>query len=374
MRTKNSSVRSRQRGVTLVELMVALLLGLVLTGGFIQVFMSNRVTYQFNEGLSRLQENGRFAIDTLNFRTRMAGYYGCLSEIAIFNNLNDAGTLPFNFAEGLAGFEADGSDVGETVVAGSSNPANSTNEDDWTPSLPSELDGRVTPGSDVLVIRNISAASHALRSPFSDGDEVSVTASAAEYGVGDIAVVSDCQKASIFQITTVTTEGANEIKVAHAGGGENPGNAGALATWDTDQTYSAGAELMRAETYVYFVGAAAAGEPPGLVQGRLRTTGAGTAELVFEELVESVETMQVLYGLDSDGDGAVNEYEPADGVGDWTEVVAVRIGLLLRAPDEYGPEVDEAEYAVNGTTFDPADDRRVRQVFTTTIALRNRLP
>ena len=49
--------------MTMVELMVALLLGILLTGGTIQVFISNRATYAFNEGYARLQENGRFALD-----------------------------------------------------------------------------------------------------------------------------------------------------------------------------------------------------------------------------------------------------------------------------------------------------------------------
>jgi type IV pilus assembly protein PilW len=55
-------------------------------------------------------------------------------------------------------------------------------------------------------------------------------------------------------------------------------------------------------------------------------------------------------------------------------VVAVRIGLLMRAPDEYGAETDTSTYVVNETGFDPVNDRRVRQVFTTTTGLRNRLP
>src|SRR5690606_29784673 len=86
-KTTGSRCRPRQRGVTLVELMVAMLLGLILTGGAIQVFIGNRAAYDFNEGLARLQENGRFAIDSLSFRTRMAGYFGCLPDIPIHNNL-----------------------------------------------------------------------------------------------------------------------------------------------------------------------------------------------------------------------------------------------------------------------------------------------
>ena len=52
-----------QRGLTLVELMVAMLLGVFLIGGVMQIFISSKQTYRMQENLSRLQENGRFALD-----------------------------------------------------------------------------------------------------------------------------------------------------------------------------------------------------------------------------------------------------------------------------------------------------------------------
>jgi type IV pilus assembly protein PilW len=87
MNTQHTSFQRRaQLGVTVIELMVALLLGLLLTGGAIQVFVSNRATYGFNEGFARVQENGRFALDTLSYHARLAGYLGCLSDVPRYNN------------------------------------------------------------------------------------------------------------------------------------------------------------------------------------------------------------------------------------------------------------------------------------------------
>ena len=96
----------------MIELMIALLLGIILIGGAIQVFISNRATYAFNEGFARLQENGRFALDTLSYHARLAGYLGCLSDVPRYNNLNTPTTLPFNFEEGLRGYEAIGTNPG----------------------------------------------------------------------------------------------------------------------------------------------------------------------------------------------------------------------------------------------------------------------
>ena len=76
----STSPSRHQRGLTLVELMIAMLLGLFLLGGLLQIFISSKQTYRMQEGLSRLQENGRFAIDFMARDIRLAGYKGCSSQ------------------------------------------------------------------------------------------------------------------------------------------------------------------------------------------------------------------------------------------------------------------------------------------------------
>jgi type IV pilus assembly protein PilW len=365
-----NSIR-RQRGVTLVELMVALVLGLLITGGVLQVFAANRASYEFNDGLSRLQENGRFALDTLSYRLRLAGYFGCVWGVPVTNDLNSSTSFSFNYGEGLSGFEAAGTNAGDTFAAAATDPANSTTLTDWSPSLPADLSANVIPGSDVIVIRNGSATAHALITPFVDSNKVYADAATTDYAVGDIGVVSDCQKASVFQVTAVAAGGGG-IEVSHAATG-TPGNA--TAAWGTDQEYGNGAELLKAETWAYYVGQRVGGGPPALFQQRLEVDSAATtAALAPEELVANVDTMQVLYGIDAALDGAVDQYVSADAVADWSQVVTVRVSLVMRSPEEYGTETDDRTYDVNGTIFNPVDDRRERHVFTTTIALRNRLP
>lgn len=361
----------RQSGVTLIELMIAMLLGLLVTGGAIQIFISNRTTYAFNEGLSRLQENGRFALDTLGFRIRLAGHFGCLWGVPITNNLNGPTSFAFDFDEGLAGYEAIGTGVGDTFAPAASDPANSTVDTNWSPTLPAEIADSVVPGSDVIVVRNGSAGGNSLFTPFNTTTSAYADADAGEYQVGDIAVVADCQKASVFQVTAVTDTGSS-IQLDHTAAG-TPGNA--AATWSIDQEFGNGSEVLHGETWAYYVGAPAGGGPPALFQRRLEIDSSSTtAALVPEELVESVDTMQVLYGVDAALDGAVDQYVTADAVGNWDTVVTVRVSLVMRSPEEYGSEVDDRTYDVNELTFNPVDDRRERQVFATTVALRNRLP
>ena len=80
------SARSRQQqGLTLIEIMVALLIGAFLLAGVIQIFIVNKQTYRVQENLSRMQENGRFAIDYLSRYIRLAGYIA--NDPRIYNDI-----------------------------------------------------------------------------------------------------------------------------------------------------------------------------------------------------------------------------------------------------------------------------------------------
>src|SRR5690606_26200737 len=82
---------NRQQGMTLIEIMIALLIGAFLLGGVLQIFINSKQTYRMQEGLSRMQENGRFAMEFLEHDLRMAGFWGCLAPSSP-NNTDVAGT------------------------------------------------------------------------------------------------------------------------------------------------------------------------------------------------------------------------------------------------------------------------------------------
>ncbi|HEX8596814.1 MAG TPA: prepilin-type N-terminal cleavage/methylation domain-containing protein [Pseudomonas sp.] len=67
------------RGFGLVEIMVALVLGLVVTLGIIQIFAASRGTYVTQNSSARMQEDARFVLSKLIQEVRMAGMFGCLS-------------------------------------------------------------------------------------------------------------------------------------------------------------------------------------------------------------------------------------------------------------------------------------------------------
>jgi type II secretory pathway pseudopilin PulG len=87
---------SRQTGISMVEVLVALVISLFLLSGIVQVYLGNKTAYRFTEAVARIQENGRFAIESITQDLRMAGFFGCAmfdpeDTSNIVNNLNPSG-------------------------------------------------------------------------------------------------------------------------------------------------------------------------------------------------------------------------------------------------------------------------------------------
>ncbi|MGB5146970.1 MAG: prepilin-type N-terminal cleavage/methylation domain-containing protein, partial [Porticoccaceae bacterium] len=81
MRRERGAVQ-RQGGFSLVELMIALLLGLLLMSGIIAVYLEGKNNFVQDEAISRVQENGRFALRLLSREIAMGGFYGGATEPA----------------------------------------------------------------------------------------------------------------------------------------------------------------------------------------------------------------------------------------------------------------------------------------------------
>ena len=90
-------------------------------------------------------------------------------------------------------------------------------------------------------------------------------------------------------------------------------------------------------------------------------------------LVENVDEMRVLYGTDGDGDGVPERFVAHADVASPADVVALRVGLLVNSGEGAVRSRNLSRaYAVLDTVTDPFDDRTLREVFTTTVRLRNR--
>ncbi|MBS4050676.1 MAG: PilW family protein [Methylomonas sp.] len=348
-----------QQGMTLIEILIAMLLGIFLLAGVLQIFLNTKQTYRMQEGLSRLQENGRFAMEFISQDVRMAGFFGCLSNnfsmANVENELDDQTDFAWDISNPLMGYN----DVTNafTVIS------------------------NVVVGTDVIAMRGLFGDSIPLIAPYSDSAQMFVdpafnadcpSGSATTCHEGEILMVTDCTQGTIFQATNTTDIGGGSgVNVVHSVNNTfTPGNT-APATFT--KSYGPGAQIARLKTYAYYI-RLNPGNQPALYRSELTTSGNATNAMSAQELIEGIEDMQITYGVDTDADGTPNSYLTANNIiaANWPLVVSVRISLLARTIAD-NLSASAVPYDYNGADDITPADRRLRRAFTTTIALRNRL-
>jgi type IV pilus assembly protein PilW len=351
----------------LVEIMVALVIGLVLMAGIIELFVGSKQTYTLHESMSRVQENGRFAIDQLNRDLRMAGHMGCANARLMQTEPTPPPTYlgPGRVRVALVTAPGDNTWNMQSAINGSYWDGGG-----WVPALPAGA-AAALPGSDVFTLRGAGGTRLMLTGknpgvPIGSGSESLSIPGNSGYRQFDIVMVGDCSMAAIFQITN------NDAAIAlgqldHAVGAGVPGNATANLGRDFDQN----AGILGMSSRTYFIGTGASGEP-ALFQS---INGAAA-----QELVEGVERMRVSYGVGAplpNGTLAPSNYQTGDVIdaaGSWANVVSVRISLLLRSENNVTDANQAYTYTWDGGVEILPPDRRLRQVFTTTVGLRSWLP
>lgn len=398
-----------QRGLSLIELMVGILISSILLLGMYQIFSASRVTFQMQEGLSRVQENGRFAMDYLQRNVRMVGFMGCGSDIgranqtSFVNHLAEtSGSMPvatgaaYRFQRPIEGY-----------TAGSMTPTA-----DFAAIALSA--GAPVASSDVLVLRIFSEESvPVITLDKSAGNLQAVvgvantTAPIFTAGASNaIYAMQNCRSADVFQAklngSNLVIDGLTTPNVFRDPTVIDCSNNTGGCPWDFRISNAflnakplVGASLLngeihRAEYLGIYVRNNVNGVPSLYVR-RFERAGAAAGLAPVgdpEELAEGVETMLLRFGVDTDGDNIIDAYRTAaqviNGVvGDaaldnvWRQVVSVRVGILARSSERAGVsgQVNGSPrtYNVLGTTITPLDDGRMRQVYETTIAVRNRL-
>ena len=391
-----------QRGVTLIELMVAMTLGVLILGSSLAMFSANKQSFRFSKALARVQDNGRFAIQSMARDIRMAGYIGCSSRQQVTIDTTPA-AIPaanLNLANALLGF-----DNGLTVPAGPSwwggvaltdhlrqtltrceALAGATIVADGTCQISDALS--VWRGSETAI--DLAQASVAgtngtlvvtdanfdtLDPPIATGgNPPTLTIANTLTAAGeDLVLVTDCSNADVFRVGVITTSGGLRTLNYFT---------------EVQNSYPAGAFVTPLVMATYFVAHDGADEDgdgnvdpvPALYRIGLLDTVANN-EPVAIPIAKGVEMMNVQYGVDTQGDAFADLYvATAAEVADWSRVVSVRIAILIKSKDDYITDGPVPVTFVEGTVLnDPAvpganTDSRLRLVFSTTVGLRNRVP
>lgn len=387
-----------ENGMTLVELMVAMTIGLFITGGVISLFVGNNQAFRSSEAVAVVQENGRYAIEYLAQELRQSGVIGCQRtlhlqhtpagnpvvgdqarltdlSLAIKNLLNIGPTynecgysysanimdwlLNYNAQPQIEGF--DGNGIGSGFTTTSQNSA-----------LVSEIVAsniliEAIEDHDVIVTRRAVGRAIPIKkhekseddfivfgenAPYTNASGSSVTVNRAGLlKENDIVIASTCYSASIFQVTE--KEGnANENIIKHEQ--KKPKQCPGNADIDLRNTFanpnltnevrtpedSIGA-LYRLATTIFYIRKNDEGVPTLYSKTNLSDA---------EQIIPGIYGMQVLYGTNANAESCdsvgnnpgISTYAPASNIANWNEVNAVRIWLLAGSPEaNHGNVVDK---------------------------------
>lgn len=326
----------RQTGVSLIELMVAMVIGLFLILGAVTVFSQSRSTYRTAESVARLQEIGRLAMDVVETDVRMANFWGMSNRADYIVNRAPIGQSPPT--------ELNATQQSNAAICG-------------TTGSPSNYF--------VLNLDEYVGGSN---------NAYALTCAASNYLAGTDTLW--LRRANATQPTSMDT---NRIYV------QTSRIRGTLfmpaCTDPTDQTcipadYLPPASQSReVEAHVYYVSSRSTNrtDVPALRRKRFaNANGAAANAFLDEEIVPGVEDLQVRLGVDTNGDTNIDQYVnpgavPVNGV-----VVSATIWLRVRAEErEVGYVNDTAfQYADMGAAVTPNDNFR-RILLTKTIHIRN---
>lgn len=369
---------TRQVGASLIELMIAMFIGLILVATIGNAYVGAKQGFHTLNALSRIQEGARYAFEFMGNETRMAGYTGGPANGGT-NVVNDP---PSGWNPGLKHLFGDEGDTTRAPLIGLDDtaPANVCTTANTSPCY--------RQGDVLTVVHADNENEYALTDHTVPDFTLSCWPGAVGCSTvtppapGDIFVVSDYTHSAVFQISTVNS-GARTV--SHATGVATPDNSGTnLGVFSGPITAR---KLYRLKGVSFYIGTNPAGEP-ALYRHRLSHTGTA-ANATSEELVEGVENMQIMYGVDWDDtddnnrdvngnytgrfvhaywtaaqvsagtDGVNNLPGGANVQARWSRVFSVRIDLTM---------VSRQDQSIAST-----GDRLLRKTITNTLAVRNRL-
>jgi type IV pilus assembly protein PilW len=315
---------SRHSGLSLIELMVSILLGVILSSGIIAVYLESKRNYVAEEELARIQENGRFSLDLLKRELSMAGFFG-----------------GYLLADGIPAVTV-GTDCSTDWALEFAPPVELVN--DWT--------------SGAFLTGEGTTLDCGLANVKSGTDVITIKRSAARATVYEGAVVNGAQL------------DPNEWYLKIEGYGENMEwyNNSSFAAFDPNDAV----EYWEMYTKIFYIrdySTTVGDDIPTLCVKFLAADGMTSDQC----LVEGIEDMQIEFGVDTNGDNVPNTYTPDPN--DMSVAVTARLYLLVRSLGELvGAENANSktyQLGLDSGTVTTAADGYLRRIFSTTVLVRN---
>jgi type IV pilus assembly protein PilW len=321
MRPATPRTTRRQAGFSLVELMIALVLGLILIIGAASVYVTNQQAARTNEGLARLQESGRIAFELMSREMRQAGGNACGATLVanVLNNPSNNWYTDFD-AGPVIGYEGNAPATG-IVATGTAV-------------------GQRVNGTDAIMIMGpnpVDNATIVTHNPTAASFELNIS----NHGIadGDVVLVCDSQSAAVTQITNAQP-GVN-VTIVHNTGLGTPGNCTKglgypvlCTTNGTPKTFAGGGIVSKLNPGFWYIG----NNPRG---GRSLYRASSTAQV---EITDGVVDMQLQYLTRNATSGNLAlDWVDGSAITNWTNAgtdlpVAVRVQLSLQSLQNVGTD------------------------------------
>lgn len=335
-----------QHGVTLVELMVALVVGLILLAGLIQLFISNKQAYRIQEGANIVNENARYALAEMQYDLRMADHWGGVEGDGL---------------DTVAGSDTVTSDCGGNAAA-VLNVGVFGIEDASNSPLTCIPAADYLPNTDIIVLR------YAMPTRVATGSLAGTT----------FYVRSASGRRGVL------LEGKNKSSIPSDLASDN------ASETDPYKETPVGVANYQLRTAIYYLRRCASQDrgTAGVCDGAddtvpslARLSLQGTS-MVAEDVIAGVEQMQLAYGVDLNGDRSADVFQTATEVtaaNNWNRIVSVKMSLVLRNGERDTTFTDTNTYQLYGgasgapRAYTPAaGDRQFRRkVYNSTTQIRN---
>jgi type IV pilus assembly protein PilW len=329
--------RSDVRGFTLIELMIAMVLGLVVIGGVISVFLAGQRSYATNKALGDVQDSTRIAFEMMARDIRIAGLTGCDNSGRIANVLkngppNGGTTWWANPNNAVIGY---GSSQGDPATGSGFGTGEKQ---------------RVT-GTDSLMLLGLQGLGATVNVNSEPAGTFTINETTSDLAAGDVVIVCDPDHAAIVQLNS-----ASGTTYTHAASGSDPGNCSKDLSYPTvcsstsSYIFAPNSQIARLTASDWYVGYNADGGKSLYRVGLVNSAGKMTTQA--DEMVRGVTGMSLLYHQSGN-----DSFVDATAVTNWAQVDAVRTTLTLASADQRA-----------GTDLKP-----ITRTFSSTTTLRNRV-
>jgi len=378
----------RHSGYSMLELLVAMTLGILVLSSAVSMQVSNRDGFKSTTAQLHMKTNAKIATEFIGRSLRSVGSMGCRTSDGLLNGKDEdkAGTAAYKVvlnADAITNIPLPRADFrsGHEVLGYQASGAG------WVPTPDASLNlTNIQAGSDAITLRGAIGEAYVL-APRNEGDAAYFLDIPAGTDVriaeNNYAVASTCSAAEVFHVTSTDAQIDAGIIGRASGVGVDDNNVGTFVGGGDGMGKDDYGELMRMATTTYYVGQNPAGIP----------TLYRNIDGVSSPLIEGVERMKLDYGVENDDGGVRNvaaRYLSASQIQAtcndpmtiplkdgclWPDVVSVRVSLIMRSKEAvFGKNIAKT-YTLPGTDeLDlDADDQFARSIYSTTFTLRNRV-